>query len=397
MKRFLLLALSLLSLHCGGGSGGGGSSTARIAVLTEGIYVHTGAGSGRVAIYEVGDGSLLKEHRPLFAPRGVAILGSGIAVATDGTAIGLYRPLGAAVLHEITPLGFEFLKTVCATSDPFELVCADQALDRIVRFRILDDLSLDLVFDAPTGRSPRGLADDGQGGLWVACKNGNVGVDAGLPGFVVLHSSVDGRELARFETPFGCRGLALDLEGRAWVACFGDQKGAGDPGTGNLSTVVGLDPFGFRQEVEVGRGPFAIACDVKGHKLVSCTVANELHRIEADHTVRRGGGWPVAFDAVPELARGGCTTVALDGWGRIWVAFKLAPFLAVVDGETGALLRLVPVDARDRCETLGDATGYSLALLLFPSLDLDFDGVGNLDELATGTNPFERLRRAPGG
>lgn len=386
-------------MQCGG-SGSGSTSFDETELGgggrgTEGFYAHVGAGTGRIEIFDVEKGTSLRSRSGLSGPRGIASLGNRKFAVVDGARVAVFRPLGPIDFETPAAGSFGNLKTVCATSHPNQFICADQARNEVICFHAHADGEIVQVWRAATGPSPRGIKADGFEQVWVACKNGNEGQAQGKPGYVKVHSVADGAELLSFEVPFGPRGVAIDPSGRAWVTCFGDQLGPDHPGTGTGRSVVCLDAFGHSMEIEVGMGPFGIATDVHGFIYVTCVIENTLYKLDSQGTVLREGGWPIHFDDDPRFRSGGCTTVALDGLGRPWVDFKRSAFIAVMDPGTGELVKAVAIAGPDGTETLGDPTGYHLAMVLFPGVDHDRDGQANLDELLRGRNPFALRSTAP--
>lgn len=368
-------------------------------------YALVGNQGFRIGLYDR-DGSLRRSIRlsEPSQPRGVCLATDGdLYVAAWGSK---GRNLFRLNRHGVETAAYSvlgpdrFAKTVAAAPDG-DILLAFQSESRLVRFRPRTSA---IVWDAPTGPLPRGIAVAGDGSIWVAAKGGNVRDAArGDDGRLVKHAP-DGSILFEVPVPLGARGVAVDAEGNCWTAILGQQTGVAEDSANSADDrrVLKVSPDGkILFTSEVGLGPFAVACAADGSAFVSCSREESVHKLAPDGRpdARFGTGGRVDLRTLAPHP----LSVGIDGEGDVWVASNYAGKAAEkrpveivrLDGATGAVRPPFPVryPLAVRPETLGDPTGYALANVVDPAGDLDRDGARNRDELLAGKNPFDPASR----
>lgn len=368
-------------------------------------YALVGNQGFRIGLYDR-DGSLRRSTRLSVPsqPRGICLAKDGdLYVAAWGSkGANLFRVNRHGVeTARYSVLGPDrFAKTVAAAPDG-DIVLAFQSESRLVRFRPRTGA---IVWDAPTGPLPRGIAVSGDGSIWVAAKGGNVrDGDRADDGRLVKHAP-DGSIVLEVAVPLGARGVAVDADGNCWTAILGQQTGVAEDSANSADDrrVLKVSPAGeILVTREIGLGPFAVACAADGSAYVTCSREESVWKLLPDGTpdARFGAGGRVDLKTLAPHP----LSVAIDGEGAVWVASNYAGKAAEkrpvdvvrLDGATGALRPGFPVryPLAVRPETLGDPSGYALANVVDPRGDIDGDGARNRDELLAGKNPFDPASR----
>ena len=263
-----------------------------------------------------------------------------------------------------------------------------------------------------TGGTPRGIAADRFGQLWVACGVGQlhrhnswgvstlnvalagnpygVAVDANDKVWVTCQSAntlhcvrQDGTIAGSYTVGVGPRGIAVDGNNNVWVTL------TGGPGAAQ-GAVAKIDQQGnVLFTVPVDKLPLGIACDAQNRAWVACegdliSAGNRVFRIAADG---------LQVDAFPVGTAP--TSVAIGGDGAVWIV-NSGNFVEPTSGmqqlnpTTGA-----PVSSHalpNLSIAFGDATGYQACLVYDKYGDVDGDGEPNLQEMSFLGDPFDPTR-----
>jgi len=172
--------------------------------------------------------------------------------------------------------------------------------------------------------SPRAIAIDGNGAVWVA-DNRTIQVrDADGRWKIVIEKGEGGFSAGEFNNPAG---IAVDADGRVWVADTGNHR-IQVRGSDGIWRISGSKPFARRNDVQgIGPGEFnnpsGIAVDADGRVWVVDTDNHRVQVREPNGEWRIAGGNPGGGDAASGTRPGefhGPEGIAVDGNGAVWVA-----------------------------------------------------------------------------
>lgn len=241
------------------------------------------------------------------------------------------------------------------------------------------------------------IAFDRDDALWAAIGNGTG---------AVMKFSKDGTtevDLRGLALPSG---LAIDGSNRAWVADVGSDKLLRISSAGVIERVIPVSSC--PREVAVDRSghvwvgaqcpqPRLFRFDSEGVPLGSFPVPGTiLGSIVAD---REGGVWastpltnsihrysPEGVLTASYAGIASATSMSIDGEGMLWITGDNASLVTRFDPRAGAVIATVRTGASPRGR--GDMTGYTRAMIVDPSGDVDGDRFSNEREIDLGSNPF---------